>query len=126
MNIDELKYKEAKKRVKKKKGFYSHLIAYLAVNSVLGFLILFTEGEFAGFVPGLFWGIGLAIHYVTVFGFPGSQRLGGMEWEQEEIERELVKMNAFDDHDDDLELNDELELREVRKSRNRLDDSELV
>ena len=126
----DIRYKAAVKRVKKKKGFYKHLIAYLAVNAALGLVVFLDEGSFEGFFPAIFWGVGLVIHYFNVFGFPGAQGIGSDEWEQREIEKEMEKMGYYDE-EDHLDLDDrlkdpELELKEIRPRKSRYDDSDLV
>ena len=48
-----------------KKGFISHLAAYLIVNAFLIFINLWTSREVLWFpFPLAGWGIGLAMHYV--------------------------------------------------------------
>jgi hypothetical protein len=70
----------------------------------------------------LFWGIGLALHYLGVFGFPGKQKVFSKEWEENEIQKELDKMenNQFPEVEDDLEL------RELEKLDRKWDDKDLV
>ena len=130
MLSEEQKYRAAVKRVKKKKGFYRHLMAYLAVNTALTVVVLMEEGTLEGMIPGIFWGIGLAIHYFNVFGFPIKGRLGGAEWEERELRKELSKVNAFDEPEttteDILDINEELKLKEAQKIRRNYDDSDLV
>lgn len=88
MNDEEKKYREAKDRVEEIKGFYIHLIIYIFVNFGL-FLInyLTGTGTYWFFYPLIGWGIGVAAHYVAVFGFFG---LLDSEWEKRKIE-ELMK-----------------------------------
>lgn len=87
-------YKKAKKRVKKKKEFYSHLQWFIIVNVGLMFLLMF-RGRPTAFMPvTLFWGIGLLFHYVGVFGLPGFRSVNSPEWERKEVEKELRRMGA--------------------------------
>ncbi|MEZ4948771.1 MAG: 2TM domain-containing protein [Saprospiraceae bacterium] len=79
-------YLQARKNVKKKKGFYKHLAAYIIINT---FILISSGGD----GPWLPWGIGLAFHYISVFGFPGSGILS-KDWEDEEMEKELRKNGA--------------------------------
>lgn len=69
------KYKRAQERVKKIKGFYTHLVVYILVNI---FLALSQLGIFSGsihigmpiwsyFTTPFFWGIGLLFHGLYVF-----------------------------------------------------------
>ncbi|MCO6475068.1 MAG: 2TM domain-containing protein [Phaeodactylibacter sp.] len=94
-------YKQAKERLEKKKGFYKHLSAFIAV----GFfflamnLITFFNGDADApnlwfFYPMLPWGIGLLIHYFTVFGLPGSQALSE-KWEEEELAKEMARLRRM-------------------------------
>ncbi len=118
-------YQRAKKIVRKKKAFYQHLGAYLAVNAFLVFLGIMTGELFEGFlVPGAGWGIGLAIHYFNTFGFPFTKGVMSPEWEEREIEKELDKLEGFPEAP---EPDEELELREFKKLRSEWkDDQEFV
>ena len=86
-------YKSARKRVKDIKGFYVHLLVYLVVNIFLLFANSdFTRFgnwrlDFSNFYTPLFWGIGLAAHWASVFG-PGF--FLGKKWEEKKI-RELME-----------------------------------
>ncbi|MDN3676816.1 2TM domain-containing protein [Flavobacterium paronense] len=70
---DEIKYQQALKRVKRIKGFYTHLMVYVVVN--LGILIANYKNLDANenfwrwqtFSTVLFWGIGLFGHALSVF-----------------------------------------------------------
>jgi len=115
-------YEEAKKRVKEKKGFYGHLTAYLAVNVVMFFVVYINAGEFGWLIPAAFWGIGLIIHYVGVFGFPGTDKVGSKEWEAKQIQKEMEKLGGTSEDIPD----DELELKQLERLKNKLDDSEFV
>ncbi len=125
---EEQLYFEAKKIVKKKKRFYHHLGSYLAVNTVMFFVVFFDGGSFEWLFPASFWGIGLFIHYTAIFGFPGRKGLGGSEWEQREIEKEMRKLEADNDFEaPEVIIEDELELKEMKPIRNKKwNDSDLV
>lgn len=91
---DDPGYKAARKRVKDIKSFYVHLVVYLAVNI---FLILVNSGitrfgnwnlEMSNFYTALFWGIGLAAHWASVFG-PGF--FLGKKWEERKIKELMEK-----------------------------------
>ncbi len=119
---------QAKKRVKKKKDFYQHLIAFVIVNSFLFFLNMVTTPFTWWFhYPLMGWGVGLAFHYVEAFGVPGFNILS-REWEEKELDSELHRMKSDQfktpiktkSKEDGL---DELELKELRKN---YDDSEFV
>lgn len=94
-------YLRAKKRVEAIVGFYWHLAAYVIVNVFLIILIGVNASEgFRGFGPyatAFFWGIGLAFHFIGVFGF---NFLLGKNWEQrkidEFIQKEREKQSEYD------------------------------
>lgn len=115
-------YLRAKKKVKAKKGFYSHLAAYIVVNVFMFILVFYNEGSFGWLIPMSGWGIGLAMHYFGVFGFPGSG-LGSMDWEDREIKKELEK-EGYDL--EDFKQKEELELKEIEKVRKEWKDDDLV
>jgi hypothetical protein len=91
---DEIKYKEAVEKVKKIKGFYSHLITYLVVCSIIIVLKIkkVDPGEniwHAFYVP-FFWGIGLFFHALRVFDvFPFL----GKKWEEKKIQELMDNEN---------------------------------
>ena len=61
--------KLAKKRVKAKREFVWHLATYVLVNSFLIFIFLTTSGIFGYFWPMwpiMGWGLGLALHGVSL------------------------------------------------------------
>ena len=73
-NLDEkLRYQNAQKRVKEIRGFYAHLISYVAVNIVLIiFNVLYHELGYMKikvnqFYSLLIWGIIVLIHAGFVF-----------------------------------------------------------
>jgi len=94
MTPEEIKYQEALKRVKKIKGFYTHLMIYIIIN--IGLLItkyvnMDTDDNFwrwQTFNTVLFWGIGLAAHGLSVF-MPGM--LMGKDWEERKIREFMDK-----------------------------------
>ncbi|MBK9014910.1 MAG: 2TM domain-containing protein [Saprospiraceae bacterium] len=89
----EEEFLKAKKRVKAKKAFYQHLMSYAIVNLFLLALNLITSPGSLWFVfPMLGWGVGLAFHYVDVFGIPGFDILS-KEWEERQLEQELRQQN---------------------------------
>ena len=91
---DEIKYQQALKRVKKIKGFYSHLMVYIVINTML--LIVNYKNMDANenfwrwqtFNTFLFWGIGLLAHGFSVF-MPGM--LMGKDWEEKKINELMEK-----------------------------------
>ena len=103
-------YEEAKRIVKKKKGFYTHLGVYLAINTIFFFVVFINEGSFGWLIPASFWGIAIVIHYIAIFGFPVKGGVGGADWEAREIQKEMDKMRYPNEVD-------ELELRELEKKK---------
>jgi signal transduction histidine kinase len=69
VSAEERAYRDAKRRVKARIGFYAHLIAYAAVN-----MGLFVEFKGAARFTALFWGIGLAFHYFNAIVAPDLRR----------------------------------------------------
>lgn len=122
-------YKQAKKRVEKKKGFYKHLSAFIAVGfffMAMNLLTFFSGDADARvlwfFYPMLPWSIGLLIHYFTIFGLPGSRALSE-EWEEEEMASEMAhlrwlqqrKLNPPAEEDNPEEQG--LDLKELQKEK---------
>jgi len=91
-NPDEIKYREAVRRVKRIKGFYTHALIYLVINIMIVIINIqnLNEGEsyfqFHNFFTAFFWGIGLLAHGLSVF-LPGM--ILGNNWEERKI-RELM------------------------------------
>lgn len=83
-------YLRAKEKVDAIVGFYWHLAVYVVVNLFLIILIGVNAG-FTGFGPyatATFWGIGLAFHFLGVF---GSNFLFGKDWEKKKVEEYMEK-----------------------------------
>ena len=89
-----LAYKAAKKRVKDIKGFYLHLTVYLFINIVIFFVTTRDSGwmngldDISNFFTAFFWGIGLAAHWVSVF---GPNIVFGKKWEERKIKEIMDK-----------------------------------
>lgn len=123
-------YDIAKRRVDEKKKFFSHLSTYV-VLSIFFYLINFlsTPGEWWFYWPMLGWGVGLALHYVKIFGIPGLIEEMTPEWEEKQIQAELNKLEKRGMNISRPEQKEEkpLELKELEKrKRDSWDDSELV
>jgi hypothetical protein len=94
MAFDDKQYEVAQKRVKLKKGFYRHLASFIVIGLFFFIINLTTDSTDIWFhFPMVAWGIGLAFHYIRVFGVPYVGALDG-NWEAEEIEKELNKMRG--------------------------------
>lgn len=96
---NEERFRRAQKRVKDIKGFYWHLFWYLAVNIFLTFgssiRFFFTDGTFSfdhfnfgTFSVWFFWGIGLAGHWLHVF---GNNIIFSKDWEKRKIKEFMDK-----------------------------------
>jgi len=136
-------YREAKKKVKARKGFYNHLTSYVSVITVLALINIFTSPWHLWFIyPAMGWGIAIVFQYFAVFGAPGIEK-ADREWEEREIEAEIDRMRNQDrsrqrrfapDHNNQEEEDDivpdppdeELELKEFKKLRKEWDDSDFV
>lgn len=91
---------KAEEKVKEIKGFYIHLFVYLMINLVW-FIILLALGELSSYTRygfwgmgygqasmALFWGIGLLIHWLFIFGKTISI---SKKWEDKKIKEILNK-----------------------------------
>ena len=88
--VDE-RYEKAKKRVEEIKGFYTHAIVYVVINTGLFLLNLFTSPGGWWFYWVLFgWGIGLFFHAMGVFVF---NRFPSKKWEEQKIKEVMDKMD---------------------------------
>jgi len=77
-------YLKAHRRVKEIKEFYGNLTSYCVVIPFLIFINYYTYWDFKWFWFPLFgWGLGVAIHGFTVFGY-------GASWEEKKI-REIMQ-----------------------------------
>lgn len=84
MEMSELRA-QAIRRLKKKRDFQAHALAYILVNASL-VVVWFTTGPswlFWPIFPILGWGIGLAFHAWDVYGY---------RYSEEEIEREVRRL----------------------------------
>lgn len=88
---EDKRYKEAKKKVEDIKGFYIHLFIYIVVNIGLFVInIISTPDSYWFYWPLLGWGIGIAMHGVSVF---VSYGIFGKEWEEKQIKKYMDKEN---------------------------------
>jgi hypothetical protein len=98
---EQSKYENALKRVKKIKGFYSHLLVYVVINIMILIVNVqsLDKGEsylsLKNFSTALFWGIGLAAHGLSVF---GPNIVLGQNWEEKKIKElmEKEKLNKYE------------------------------
>lgn len=91
---EQIKYENALKRVKKIKGFYTHLIVYVVINIMLVIVNIqnLDKGEsyfqFKNFTTAFFWGIGIMAHGLSVF---GPEIFLGKNWEERKIKELMEK-----------------------------------
>ncbi len=76
-----------RKPVSKKMRFYKHLKSYLIVNMIMFFLMAIGRAH-NWWNASMMWGIFVAVHYVRVFGFPGTNGWLGEDWKAWMEERE--------------------------------------
>lgn len=118
-------YEEAANKVKAKKGFMYHAIAYIGVLVMLYTIMKFeNNGEMLPvMIVGISWGIALASHYFKTFGTEHLDFLGfSNNWEEEELEKEIDRLKrsrrlreeALEEKTRLQDL-DELELKEIQK-----------
>jgi len=83
-------YQKAKDRVQEVKGFYAHATMFVLTNVALAVLNMATFTKNDGVIwfiwPLIGWGIGLAVHAISVFGIGPFL---GKDWEERHIQREL-------------------------------------
>lgn len=125
---DEPEYiRKARKKVRAKKWFYRHFSVYGVIILFLFFMNMLEGGMNDPWFlyPALAWGVFIAIHYLFVFGLPGSNA-GTKEWEERELARELAKMAPEETvvalppertESPEFNLDEHLELREVDKQK---------
>ena len=93
-NENNIKYLNAKKRVKQVKGFYIHALVFVLVNAFIIMMKVINRQHVAGepqikisqFLTIIIWGVGLVAHGLSVF-LPNF--ILGKNWEEKKI-RELM------------------------------------
>ena len=91
---EQLQYEKALKRVKKIKGFYTHLLVYIVINIMIVILNIqnLDKGESyfeaGNFFTAFFWGIGIVAHGFSVF---GPNIFFGKNWEERKIKELMEK-----------------------------------
>lgn len=85
-NVNNYSVLRARKRIKKIKEFYSHLITYISVNTFLIVinLVFSKNGGYWFIFPLLGWGIGLFSHAANVFNFIPFL---GKDWEDRKLKQ---------------------------------------
>jgi hypothetical protein len=91
---EEKLYKEARKRVRRKKSYYSTLISYFAVGTFLTFLNWYTqrdEDTIHWWVIWVWFGWGIGMFFYTISFFKNGV-VFGQDWEDRKIKEEMEKM----------------------------------
>ncbi|MDF1698768.1 MAG: 2TM domain-containing protein [Saprospiraceae bacterium] len=100
-------YKEAKRRVKRKKDFFKEVTSFVGTSGLLIFINVFTSPAYLwclwAIVP---WGITLAMKGLRIASMKNAN-----DWEENEIRKELISMGK----DPEDYMDDQLELREIEK-----------
>jgi hypothetical protein len=85
--------------------FIKHLTSFVIVN-VMMLLINALSGTIRNWLPViLFWGIGLAFHFVKAYGI-GQSGIGSKDWE-----KKMLKKGKREEYEDD----EFLDLKEIEK-----------
>lgn len=87
----EIRYRLAKERVDRIKGFYGNLLAYCLVIPALAFLNYRTTPFAWVLFPAVGWGFGLLMHGLDAYGL---NPILGKNWEARKI-RELMSRDSF-------------------------------
>mgnify|MGYP001796206854 CR=1 FL=1 len=115
----------ARKKVKAKKRFYRHFSLYAVIVAFLASINMLDNYMMEPWFlyPALSWGTLIALHYLWVFGFPGT-KAGTREWEEKELAREIARrapskpiaaLPPQKSEDSSVNMDEHLELREVKK-----------
>jgi hypothetical protein len=94
LNSDQICYEVAVKRVKELKGFYTHTLIYIVINTMIIIINMqnLEPGEsyfqFRNFLTAFFWGIGLLAHAMGTF-IPYF--ILGKDWEERKIKELMEK-----------------------------------
>lgn len=91
---EEKLYKDARKRVKRKKSYYSALISYFAVGTFLTFLNWYTQRDeetIHWWVIWVWFGWGIGMFFYTISFFKNGI-VFGQDWEDRKIKEEMEKM----------------------------------
>jgi fatty acid desaturase len=81
-------YRQARKRVEEKKGFYVHFAVYIIVNIILVIIWAATGAGYPWFLfPLGGWGIGILFHFLGVFVFSRQT-----DWERRAVEKEAERL----------------------------------
>lgn len=118
-------YQEASKKLKRKKGFFYHLFAYVCIIGML-YAIQYFEADgslLPVIIVALSWGIGIIAHYFQTFGTEHLDFLGiSPDWEEKELEKEVERLKRkralqerLKEENELLEDFERLDLKETEK-----------
>ena len=123
-NKDDQRYELARKKVERKKKFYTNLNIYLAFSVFFFLLNLFTSpGRWWFIFPVLGWGIGIVSEYIKVFGPIGFRT--DEQWEKQAIDEELRKLGVQPKEESNPEAKAEATL-DLKPLQKRYEDNDLV
>ena len=115
--MDQKLLKKARKRVEEKKGFYGHLSVYLAMGVFFFTMnVLNWDGEFWFYFPLMPWGVGLLIHYFSVFGLPFNKILSA-DWEEQQMAREIRQLEKTSKTSRTVSSDERLDLKELNRQK---------
>jgi len=81
-------YERARKRVEDKKGFFIHFTVFIIVNIVLALIWVFATKGFPWFLIVIGgWGIGLLMHFLSIFVFDSRFDSSAIEKEAEKLRK---------------------------------------
>lgn len=97
---EESSYNRAKKKVDRIKGFYTHAIVYVVINTLL--LLMIFRGyanvtdfwNLGSFSTAIGWGIGLLFHGISVF---GRGLFFSSNWEKQKM-KQFLKEEEQNNH----------------------------
>jgi len=126
-------YQEANNKVKRKKGFFSHLAAYVCIIGML-YAIMYLEADgnlLPVIIVALSWGIGIITHYFKTFGTEHLDIFGiSPDWEERELEKEVEKLKRkralLESLKEEQELIDDLERLELKEMEKRPADDDFL
>ena len=88
----EQKLENARKHVKRIKGFYTHVLVFVLVNVFIIFSNVIADGkgfnDIDNYYTALFWGFGLLAHAMSVF---APDFILGNNWEERKIQEYMNK-----------------------------------
>ena len=123
--------KKAQQKVEEKKTFYFVSMIFLMVSIILFVLSTIIGGPAAFWIrfPILVLGLLTAVFYFVIFGFPFSNVLTP-QWEEEELEREMYKLQRRKKRmlppPEEISEEDRLELKELERLKRKWEDDEYL